>query len=82
MSKADLRSIFPKVYPGGQQVSKSGQHIDALVLRDRQYDLSADRFVTQEIYFYFSENQLFQWGRPQDWRERDPDVIIRDEREK
>ena len=80
MTQSQVQTVFPQVYPAGQQIDQNGAHIDVLALDDKQYDLSKDRVIEQQIHFYFSDNKLVQWGKPQDWREREPDVVIEDRR--
>ena len=80
MSKTEVQTIFPEAYPGGQNIKEDGTVVEGLELKDSQYDITVDNFVTQLLHFYFIDNKLVRWGSPQDWKEREPDTIIEDRR--
>lgn len=60
-----LKIIGSKAYPNG--TIEVGQYYDKKVMYGRG--------VVEEIYYlYFLNNELVQWGRPQDWQ-READRI-------
>ncbi len=75
-SVAEVREKFPDIYPGGQQSTPNGVTIDAWVFEQTGYNIKSDEIETQMIQFYFVEGKLIQWGEPQDWRDREPHIVI------
>jgi hypothetical protein len=84
MSLAEFRGIFPEAYPGGQKGTTTAYHLDSkqvIVDRRRRLDQAAGIYTPQNVvseqslWFYFYDDRLAQWGRPNDWPER-PDLII------
>jgi hypothetical protein len=84
MSLAEFRGIFPEAYPGGQKGTTTAYHLESKqVIRDRRRKLDQAFGVytpqnvvsEQSLWFYFYDDRLAQWGRPNDWPER-PDLII------
>lgn len=78
MSLEDFRQLFPKAYVGGQY-----KRTTAYELADIQYYVTQDDIDRQNymvgsgspkprtkkeiLWFYFYDNKLVKWGRPQDW---------------
>ena len=81
MSLEDFSEIFPEAYVGGQY-----KQITAYELTDtQQYVTQADidyinewegfgspnpRTKKETLWFYFYDDKLVKWGRPQDWPEQ------------
>ncbi|MDB6031976.1 MAG: hypothetical protein JWM16_2314 [Verrucomicrobiales bacterium] len=84
MPLEEFRKAFPEAYPQGQKADTTAYEIElkqVILDRRRQVDAALGLYNPQNIidvqrlWFYFYNNRLAQWGRPQDWPER-PDLII------
>ena len=76
MSLGEFKAIFPCAYPAAQNGATTAYEVS---LRQVIYDRrrpgdAALGFYTpenlvddQRLWFYFYEDGLVQWGRPQDW---------------
>jgi hypothetical protein len=86
MSLEEFRTVLPKAYVGGQSGDVTAYEIVLqqryTTRRDRQrhralflFGSPAASVNKQVLWFYFAEDKLAKWGRPQDWPPT-PKVII------
>lgn len=86
MSLEEFKGVFPEAYVGGQNRQTTAYEIVDIQKYVTQADMDRQNLVwgagspnprshKQILWFYFYQDQLVRWGRPQDWPDR-PDVII------
>lgn len=72
-----FQKVFPEAYVGGQS-----HDLTAYVVGKSGYSPFAPGadpwtgMVDEQLYFYFRDGILVQWGRPRDWKS-DIDVTVR-----
>lgn len=85
-STGDFQKLFPEAYPGGQNGDTTAYEIRDTQIFIMRADVrrpldtavgiySPQQTVTQVLWFYFYNDLLVKWGRPQDWP-TNPDLII------
>ena len=62
----DFQLAMPKAVLAGQN-AVGGLRIDAYAVEHRHYRMQDERYVNEELWFYFHDELLVKWGRPQDW---------------
>lgn len=80
MSFEDFRQIFPKAYVGGQNEKTTAYELIDVEKYVTQEDIDYQNFIwgfgspkpqtaKRILWFYFYDDKLVKWGRPQDWPE-------------
>jgi hypothetical protein len=88
MLLSEFRTCFPEAYVGGQSQMVTAYELKNTQKFILQSDKDArpvdsalglyhppPRTLTQVLWFYFYDDRLVQWGRPNDWP-RQPDKIL------
>lgn len=86
MRLEEFQRLFPEAYVGGQNRHTTAYEIVDIQKYVTQEDIDRQNLVwgagspnprsnKQVLWFYFYQDRLVRWGRPQDWPER-PDLII------
>jgi hypothetical protein len=86
MTLEDFRQILPEAYVAGQSGQMTAYELTDVTKYVTQADIDYQNFwygfgsprartAKSILWFYFSDDRLVRWGRPQDWP-KEPDVIV------
>lgn len=89
MPLGDFQSLIPDAYVAGQSGTVTAYELDKVERYVTQSDMNRQNFwwgvgspsakaEKQVLWFYFYNNHLVKWGRPQDWP-TPPELIIKQE---
>jgi hypothetical protein len=74
MSRGDFKKVMPNAKIRGQ--TYVGQRvIEAFELKHNYWSGVGGYLISDYMWFYFSNDQLVKWGRPNDWP-TEADLII------
>ncbi len=74
MSKQEVKTVMPSLRMRGQTYV-SGEVIEALELQHNYWSGVGGYLIKDFLWFYFYQNRLVKWGKPNDWPEK-ADFII------
>lgn len=80
ISLEDFRQVFPKAYVGGQNEKTTAYELADVEKYVTQKDIDRQNLIwgfgspkpqtaKRTLWFYFYDDKLVKWGRPQDWPE-------------
>jgi len=74
MSKQEVKAILPDIRMRGQTYV-SGEVVEAQELQHNYWSGVGGYLINDYLWFYFYQNRLVKWGKPNDWPEK-ADLII------
>lgn len=74
MSKKEVKAILPDAHTRGQTYV-GDKIVEALELQHNYWSGVGGSLIKDFMWFYFYEDRLVKWGKPNDWP-READLII------
>lgn len=91
-SLEEFLQLFPKAYVGGQNGKVTAYELISTQSYVTKEDISRQNLIwgfgtpsarssTQVLWFYFYNNKLAKWGRPQDWQGTSSEQYVKEQEE-